>query len=239
MTGPPLPSKTAPRVLLVEDDVRLAREIARFLERKGLTVRVLHRGDGVMAAAAAAELVVLDWMLPGVDGLTLCRVLREACPVPILMLTARQGDASEVRALQEGADDYLSKPVRPEVLLARIEALLRRTSSRGEVAETDVLRVSTIELDAQRRGVQLAGVPIDLTDAEYTLLKMLMVHAGSVVSRDMLSLTLTGRPHDGRRRRVDQYVVRLQRKLGDDGRSPQLLKTVRGGGYLLAGVLER
>ena len=239
MTEPHPPSRTAPRVLLVEDDVRLAREVAHFLERRGFAVRVLHRGEGVVAAAAAADLVVLDWMLPGVDGLTLCRVLREACPVPILMLTAREGDASEVEALREGADDYLSKPVRPEVLLARIQALLRRTSIRGEVAETAVLRVGTIELDAQRRMVRQAGVPVELTDAEYTLLKMLMVHAGSVVSRDALSLTLTGRPYDGLSRRVDQYVVRVRRKLGDDGRSPQLLKTVRGGGYLLAGVLER
>lgn len=224
------------RVLLVEDDVRLAREVQRFLERRGLSVCVRHRGDGVVPAAADADLVVLDWMLPGVDGLALCQALREAGPVPILMLTAREGDAAEVQALQAGADDYLAKPVRPEVLLARIHALLRRTSGGPAAGPIGVLRVGAVELDPQRRVVRAAGAPVDLTDAEFTLLKVLMVHAGAVVSRDALSLVLTGRPHDGRSRRVDQVVVRVRRKLGDDGRAPLLIKTVRGGGYLLAGV---
>lgn len=239
MTEAHPPPETAPRVLLVEDDVRLAREVARFLERRSLAVQVLHRGEGVLAAANAADLIILDWMLSGVDGLTLCRVIRAASPVPILMLTAREGDAAEVQALQNGADDYLSKPVRPEVLLARIQALLRRASGQGTVGELGVLRVGALVLDPQRRTVQQSGAAVTLTDAEYLLLKMLMAHAGSVVSRDALSLALTGRPHDGLSRRVDQYVVRLRRKLGDDGQSPRLLKTVRGGGYLLAGVLER
>lgn len=238
MPSPSHSPGTRPRVLLVEDDVRLAREVNLFLERKGLAVQVLHRGEGVVAAAATADLVVLDWMLPGVDGLTICRVLRASSAVPILFLTAREGDAAEVQALQEGADDYLSKPVRPEVLLARIEALLRRTFGRGKPGPRDRVRVGRLQLDAQRRTVELAGVPVDLTDAEYVLLTMLMTHAGTVVSRDALSLRLTGRPYDGLSRRVDQYIVRLRRKLGDDGKSPQLLKTVRGGGYLLAGVRE-
>lgn len=221
------------QVLLVEDDIRLAREVARFLERKGLTVHVLHRGDSVMAAAMQVQIVVLDWMLPGVDGLTLCHALRESSAVPILMLTARDGDAAEIQALEAGADDYLSKPVRPEVLLARIQALLRRST--GHVEMSDVLQVGELMLDARRRSVSRAGVPVDLTDAEFTLLKMLMTHAGTVLSRDALSLAVIGRPHDGLSRRIDQYVVRLRRKLGDDARTPQLLKTVRSGGYLLAG----
>ena len=233
------PSENAPRVLLVEDDVRLAHEVVLFLERRGLAVRVLHRGDGVVAAAEAADLVILDWMLPEVDGLTLCRALRAENSVPILMLTAREGDAAEVQALQEGADDYLAKPVRPEVLLARIHALLRRSSGPIEVGVTGLLRVGALTLDVQRRAVRQQGAHVDLTDAEYLLLKVLMTHAGSVVSRDALSLVLTGRPYDGMSRSIDQYLVRLRRKLGDDGQSPRLLKTVRGRGYLLAGVVER
>ena len=114
-----------PRVLLVDDDVRLAAEVAAFLERHGLLVRTLHRGEPAVAAATETDVVVLDWMLPGVDGLSVCQALRVKTSVPILMLTARVGDESEILALQQGADDYLAKPVRPKVLLARLRVLLK------------------------------------------------------------------------------------------------------------------
>lgn len=228
-----------PRLLLVEDDVRLAREVAWFLGRNGLEVHTLHRGEPAASAAKNADIVVLDWMLPGLDGLSVCRAIRAAHTLPILMLTARDGDASEVRALEEGADDYLSKPVRPAVLLARVRALLRRASSPGELGPVGTLRVGTLEIDPRRREVLHEGVELTLTDAEYALLHLLAVQAGTVVSRDALSLALSGRPHDGLDRSVDQYISRLRRKLGDSGRAPRMLKTVRGEGYLIAGTVER
>ena len=228
-----------PRVLLIEDDVRLAREVAWFLGRNGLEVNTLHRGELAVSAANDVDIVVLDWMLPGLDGLSVCRAIRAAHPLPILMLTAREGDASEVRALEEGADDYLCKPVRPGVLLARIRALLRRASSPSDAGPAGTLRVGALELDDQRREVFHAGVELTLTDAEYALLHLLAVQAGTVVSRDALSMALSGRPHDGLDRSVDQYIARLRRKLGDSGRAPRLLKTVRGEGYLLAGTVQR
>ena len=237
-TTTPEPARP-PRVLLIEDDVRLAREVAWFLGRNGLEVRTLHRGELAASAANDADIVVLDWMLPGLDGLEVCRALRAAHHLPILMLTAREGDASEVRALEEGADDYLCKPVRPEVLLARIRALLRRAPSPGELGSTGTLRIGGLVVDPGRREVHHEGVELTLTDAEYALLHLLAVHAGGVVSRDALSMALCGRPHDGLDRSVDQYIARLRRKLGDSGRAPRLLKTVRGEGYLLAGTVQR
>lgn len=234
MITEPSPDR-APRVLLVEDDIRLAREVAHFLERKDLSVRTLHRGELAVAAAADADVVILDWMLPGIDGLTVCRAIRAATNVPILMLTAREGDASEVQALQEGADDYLAKPVRPMVLLARVHALLRRATGAVERTAGDQIRVGPLRIDTRRRDVTQAGAEVSLTDAEYALLLHLATHSGTVLSRDDLSLVLRGRPHDGLERTVDQYISRLRKKLGDSARSPRLLKTVRGQGYLLVG----
>lgn len=237
-TPTPEPARP-PRVLLIEDDVRLAREVAWFLGRNGLQVHTLHRGELAAGAANDADIVVLDWMLPGLDGLEVCRAIRAAHPLPILMLTAREGDASEVRALEEGADDYLCKPVRPAVLLARIRALLRRASSPGEPGSRETLRIGSLVVEPRRREVHHEGVELTLTDAEYALLHLLAAHAGTVVSRDVLSMALSGRPYDGLDRSVDQYIARLRRKLGDSGRAPRLLKTVRGEGYLLAGTVQR
>lgn len=226
-----------PRVLLVDDDVRLAAEVAAFLERHGLSVQTLHRGESALAGAMETDVVVLDWMLPGVDGLSICQALRAKTSVPILMLTARVGDESEILALQQGADDYLAKPVRPRVLLARLRVLLRR--GRPDAASAGVLRVGPLRLDEGRREASIHGDRLSLTDAEFLLLREFMVHAGTMLSRDALSLVLTGRPFDGTDRTIDQYVSRLRRKLGDSARSPRVLKTVRGVGYLLAAGDDR
>ena len=227
----------SPRVLLVEDDVALAHEVSTYLERRGLSVRCLYRGEGAPEAARNADLIVLDWMLPGLDGLTLCQSLRACISIPILMLTARDGDANEVRALTVGADDFLAKPVRPAVLLARIHALLRRSQSAKP--REGKLVVGPLQLNPSTREATVAGEPVATTDAEFHLLHLLMKQAGRIVSRDTLSLELCGRPFDGRDRTVDHYISRLRRKLGDDARAPALLKTVRGEGYLLVGKVRR
>lgn len=227
-----------PRILLVEDDVPLAAEVADFLTRNNFSVRILHRGEMALAAARDSDLVVLDWMLPGMDGLSVCRAIRRKSTIPILMLTAREGDALEVEALNCGADDYLAKPVRPSVLLARIQALLRRVSDNSTRDSGGLTIVGRIQVDSSRRQVTIDGNELSLTDNEFLALHMLARHAGRVVTRDDLSLALQGRPYDGLDRTVDQYIARIRRILGDDARSPKFIKTVRGEGYLMVGEVK-
>lgn len=229
-----LTTRPRPRILIVEDDVRLAREIAAYLDRQGFDTRKVHHGDDAVAAAATGvDVVLLDWMMPGVDGLTICRALRTFHRGPILMMTARTGDESEVRALEEGVDDYVTKPVRPRVLLARVRALLRRHGAPVEACEATVLRVDDLVVDTARREVVVGDDVVALTDTEYDLALLFVRNAGRVLSRDEISLVLFGRPHDGVDRRVDQYVSKLRRKMGDDAQAAERVKTVRGAGYLL------
>ncbi len=230
---------TAPRILLVEDDARLAQHVRTFLERHGFRVHVEHRGDDALTRfdPTAQDVLVLDWGLPGVDGLSLCRALRPRFSGPIVLLTARQGAASEVAALEAGADDYLAKPVRPRVLLARLLTRLRTSvqvdaPSSPTPAADPVAALPGLEVDTHRREVRVDGRLVSLTTAEFDLLRYLVAAAGRVVSRDELSLALRGVPHDGLDRTVDLRVAHVRRKLGDDPRAPRWLKTVRGAGYL-------
>jgi two-component system response regulator RstA len=216
-------------LLLVEDDAPLAELVATFLRGRGYTVAV--EADGARAIgrilADGPDLVVLDGMLPGLDGLEVCRRAREqGFTGGIVMLTARGEDIDEVLGLREGADDYLAKPVRPRVLLARIEAVLRRLGPRGRAIDLGRLRV-----DPARRTATLDGLDLDLTTAELDLLYELAKRAGEVLDRDALSLALRGAPWDGVDRSIDLRVSRLRRKLGPD--AADILKSVRGTGYLL------
>ena len=216
-------------LLLVEDDAALAELVATFLRGRGYTVAV--EADGARAIgrilADGPDLVVLDGMLPGLDGLEVCRRAREqGFTGGIVMLTARGEDIDEVLGLREGADDYLAKPVRPRVLLARIEAVLRRLGPRGRAIDLGRLRV-----DPARRTATLDGLDLDLTTAELDLLYELAKRAGEVLDRDALSLALRGAPWDGVDRSIDLRVSRLRRKLGPD--AADILKSVRGAGYLL------
>lgn len=216
-------------LLLVEDDAALAELVAGFLRGRGYNVAI--EADGARAIGRilddAPDLVVLDGMLPGLDGLEVCRRARErGFTGGIVMLTARGEDIDEVLGLREGADDYLAKPVRPRVLLARIEAVLRRLGPRGRAVDLGRLRV-----DPARRTATLDGVDLDLTTAELDLLYELAKRAGEVLDRDALSLALRGVPWDGVDRSIDLRVSRLRRKLGPD--AAEILKSVRGAGYLL------
>ncbi len=217
------------QILLVEDDPPLAELVSDFLTGHGHQVAVLGRGDKVLAQVDrdAPDAIVLDLMLPGLDGIEVCRRLREAgYPGGILMLTARGDTLSEVVGLRQGADDYLAKPVRPQVLLARLEAVLRRMQP--TVSE---LARGRLTLRLHSREAELAGEVLDLTTADFDLLVVMAQHAGEVVSRDELSQVLRGIEWDGLDRSVDLRVSRLRRKLGDWG--PVVLKSVRGSGYLM------
>ncbi len=218
-------------ILLVEDDLKLAALIKEYLEQQSFAVTVEPRGDRANAAIddQRPDLVILDIMLPGTDGLTVCRQARPRYAGPILMLTARGEDLDEVVGLEVGADDYLKKPVRPRVLLARIRTLLRRAG--GPSANDRRVEIGNLVVDATRRTATVGGAEVDLTSAEFDLLWLLAQHAGEALSRDQIYRELRGIEHDGIDRSIDLRVSRLRTKLGDT--DAVLIKSVRGVGYQL------
>lgn len=218
------------RVLLVEDDERLLALVQRFLARSGLEVHAERTGHRALEhiVVEQPDIVVLDLGLPDLDGLEVCRRARPHFAGGILMLTARSEDLDEVRGLETGADDYMAKPVRPAVLLARIRALLRRGARPQQR-----YRIGDLEVDPIRRSARVGDRPVELTDGEFDVLLVLARHAGTPIDRDALYTELRGRPFDGVERTVDNRISQLRHKLGDDARSPRRIKTVRGVGYLL------
>ena len=221
-----------PKILIVEDDQRLAELTQEYLIRNGLEVSI--EGDGQRAIRRIIDeqpdLVVLDVMLPGADGLTVCREVRGQFNKPIIMLTARTDDMNQVLGLEMGADDYVPKPVPPRVLLARIRAQWRR----GESTESTAQRISFGELIINNgaRSVTLAGELVDLTSAEYDLLWLLASNAGKALAREDIFSKLRGIEYDGQDRSIDVRISRIRPKIGDDPDSPRIIKTVRSKGYL-------
>ncbi|MAT68187.1 MAG: DNA-binding response regulator [Planctomycetaceae bacterium] len=210
--------------------------IADYLSPHGYAVRIESQGDRAVEIILATkpDLVILDVNLPGRDGFEVCRVVRPGYAGPILILTARAEEVDEVVGLEIGADDYLSKPVRPRVLLARIRAHLRKAAPDGvNLAETRLV-IGELEIDAACRMVVLEGCEINLTTAEFDLLWMLAQHAGQPLSRKVLNESLHEPPHDGLDRTIDLRVSRLRRKLLDDSASPRRIKSIRGVGYMLS-----
>ncbi len=218
------------QILIVEDEPKISGLVSEYLQSQGgFGTYVLERGDQVMdlVRSSPPDLVLLDLMLPGLDGLAVCRQLRaQGFSGAILMLTARGDTLSEVVGLREGADDYLAKPVRPQVLLARVEAVLRRL----QPAQSALIR-GRLTLRLSSRVAELDGEVLDLTTGDFDLLVVLAEKAGQVVDRDALSMALRGIEWDGLDRSVDLRVSRLRRKLGPWG--PVVLKSVRGSGYLM------
>ncbi|MGB0359817.1 MAG: winged helix-turn-helix domain-containing protein [Endozoicomonas sp.] len=225
------------RILIVEDDERLATLTCEYLENNGLQVTV--ESDGGKAVdrilSERPDLVVLDLMLPGEDGVSICRRVRSQYNGQILMLTARTDDLDEVLGLEMGADDYVAKPVRPRVLLARIRALLRRSSApmmEGDNETPKSLRFGNLVVDNAQREAWLNDESIDLTSAEFDLLWLLCSNAGRVLSREEIFAQLRGIEYDGQDRSIDVRVSRIRPKIGDDPMHPRLIKTVRSKGYL-------
>ena len=228
------------QVLLVEDDVRLAALIQEYLQNQSINVSIEHRGDHACDRILneSPDLVVLDLMLPGLDGLSVCRTVRPKYDGPILMLTARDEDIDQVVGLEIGADDYVTKPVQPRVLLARIRALLRRFPKR-EPSPGTVTAVKTehhydtFKISATAREAWLDGAVVDLTTNEFELLWLLASRPGEILSRDIILENLRGIDYDGADRSVDLRISRLRKKLGDNTSHPTRIKTIRGKGYLL------
>jgi len=223
------------KVLLVEDDTRLAQLTARYLETHGVIVTIASDGAEGQAEALRRQYdcVVLDLMLPGRDGIEVCRQLRGRSDVPILMVTARGEEADRVLGLESGADDYVTKPFSPRELLARIRANVRRVRGQaGPPAET--IQVGKLVLDPTRMTVALDGKSIEVTAYEFSILRALAQRPGKVLSREQLLDLAKGSADLSFDRSIDVHVSRLRAKLGDDSRSPKILKTVRGAGYMLA-----
>jgi two-component system response regulator RstA len=227
------------RILIVEDDERLATLTKDYLESNGLTVSI--EGDGGRAIerikTEQPDLVVLDLMLPGEDVLAVCRIVRPCYKGPILMLTARTEDLDQVLGLEMGADDYVAKPVRPRVLLARIRALLRRVKDTpeemaAEPSSENRLTFGNLVVDNAMREAWLDGKSIDLTSAEFDLLWLLSSSAGRVLTREEIFHQLRGIEYDGQDRSIDVRVSRIRPKVGDDPMNPKRIKTVRSKGYL-------
>ncbi|MBB2494864.1 response regulator [Aquipseudomonas ullengensis] len=223
------------QILIVEDDQRLAELTQEYLQGNGLKVAI--ESDGAKAAARILkeqpDLVVLDLMLPGEDGLSICRKVRGRYDGPILMLTARTDDMDEVLGLEMGADDYVCKPVRPRVLLARIRALLRRSEGAEVPVENQRrLQFGALVIDSAMREAWLREQGIELTSAEFDLLWLLASNAGRILSREEIFTALRGIEYDGQDRSIDVRISRIRPKIGDDPEHPRLIKTVRSKGYL-------
>ncbi len=227
------------KILLVEDDVRLSALIQEYLQQQAMDVSIEHRGNLACQRiiSECPDLVVLDLMLPGLDGLEVCKAVRPQYRGPILMLTARDEDIDQVVGLEIGADDYVTKPVQPRVLLARIRALLRRfpqcsnNTAYGGDDKSDV-RFGRFRISAAARDAWLGDEVLELTTNEFELLWLLATHAGEVLTRNTILDRLRGIGYDGLDRSVDIRVSRLRKKLGDDTSRPFRIKTIRGKGYL-------
>jgi DNA-binding response OmpR family regulator len=222
-----------PSILLVEDDLRLSELVSRYLENNGFRVTISNRGDGVVEQVQrdAPDIIILDLGLPGQDGFSICRQLRPLYTNPILILTARDNDIDEVLGLELGADDYVIKPVEPRVLMARINALLRRSKSHHRVEDKN-LRFGRLVINIAARSIILGGQPIALSSSEFELLVYLAAHAGEIQSRETLFQQLYKREYDGVDRMLDVRISHLRKKLGDEADSLERIKTIWGQGYL-------
>jgi two-component system OmpR family response regulator len=235
---------TTDHILIVDDELELRRLLSDYLQKSGYRVSTAADGKAMQAAldGARVDLIVLDLMLPGEDGLTLCRDLRSQSQVPVIMLTARGEQTDRIVGLEMGADDYVAKPFSPRELLARIKAVLRRTRALPENLEPEEVghfRFAGWQLDTTTRYLTAPdGVVIPLSGAEYGLLRVFLDHPNRVLSRDQLIDLGFGRDAERTDRSVDSQVSRLRLRLRDDAKEPALIKTVRAHGYVLAVAVE-
>lgn len=221
-------------ILVVEDDVSLAEWISDYLTDHGYQVTVANRGDTAVELIESdrPDLVLLDIMLPEKDGFEVCREVRQFYPSPILMMTACSEEADEILGLELGADDYINKPVKPRVLLARIKALLRRVD---DAAVNDELRLfGDLKIDSKSKTVTFRNAVIPFSANEFDVLWLLANNAGKVISRTELVSQLRGIEYNGFDRSIDIRICRIRKKLCDDPSSPRKIKTIRGKGYLFA-----
>ncbi|MEL6347673.1 MAG: response regulator transcription factor [Myxococcota bacterium] len=221
-------------LLIVEDDPELSALLRDYFNAQGFRVACLDDGRAAVDRIIAhpPELVVLDQMLPGLNGVEVAQRVRGHSTVPIIMLTAVRGDIDVVASLEAGVDDYVVKPCAPRVLLARVRALLRRAEARGAPLE-EIAQVGSLAVNRSRRQVLVDGAEVRVTSAEHDLAWILITHVGQVVTRNHLSLEIRGVPFDGIDRGIDIHVSRLRRKLDDADLQDVSIRAVRGEGYQL------
>jgi two-component system response regulator CpxR len=225
------------RILVIDDDVELCGLVSEYLAPEGFQVEAVHDGRAGLERALNGNylLVVLDVMLPGMNGFDVLRNMRDKSRIPVLLLTARGEDVDRIVGLEIGADDYLPKPFNPRELVARIRAVLRRTTagSNGD-GVPEAVKVGDVELDPATRTVRQNGKALDLTSVEFNLLEVLLREAGRVVTRERLVDSVLSRKFSPFDRSIDMHVSKLRKKLGDSDAGDDHIKTVRGVGYIFA-----
>jgi DNA-binding response OmpR family regulator len=221
------------RILIAEDDSKQAELIRLYLEREGYSVVVTHDGRSALdeTRARQPDLVVLDWMMPAMDGLDVTRVLRQESDVPIIILTARSTEDDLLLGLELGADDYITKPFSPRELAARVRTIMRR---RAPQSAEETLRIAELEVDPVRHQVRMAGEDVEVTPKEFAILEALARHPGRAFTRTQLLQQAFGFDYEGLERTVDVHVLNLRKKLEPDPSSPTFLLTVYGVGYKMA-----
>jgi two-component system response regulator CpxR len=225
------------KILIVDDDVELCDLVAEFLRPEGFDIEAVHDGQQGLARAVSGEhvLIVLDVMLPVINGLDVLRRLRAQTQVPVIILTARGDDVDRIVGLEIGADDYLPKPFNPRELLARIRAILRRSYQGSTDSGTgQKITIGEVTLDPASRTVRRAGEPVELTSVEFSLLEILMRAAGHVVTREQIASDVLGRKFMAYDRSIDMHVSKVRRKLGPQPDGDERIKTIRGVGYIYA-----
>lgn len=222
-----------PRILVIDDDRKLSRLLIDYLRSNGLEADAAHDGARGLQRASTEpwNLIVLDVMLPEIDGFELLKRLRVSSNVPVLMLTARGAESDRISGLDGGADDYVPKTASARELLARVNALLRRSTMTAPTSAPQHLAIGDLRIEAKSRAVQLAGAPLALTAVEFDLLWALVQNAGQVMRRKELLERVRDRDFEDTDRAIDVHIVSLRRKLGDDPRSPRYIRTVRSVGY--------
>jgi two-component system, OmpR family, response regulator len=233
----------SPHILIVEDDAEISRLVTRYLRSNDFHVSIAPDGRNLdrLLEDNRVDLIVLDLMLPGEDGLSLCRRLRTRSAMPVIMLTAKGDELDRIIGLEMGADDYLTKPFNPRELLARIRAVLRRSAAGAANVERHTRKLSFMgwQIDCVLRELKdPSGTRIMLTGAEFCLLQVMCERAGRVLSRDQLLDLTQARGAGSLGRSVDVLISRLRRKIERDLRDPEIIKTVRSGGYLFAPLVE-
>jgi two-component system phosphate regulon response regulator OmpR len=223
------------RVLLIDDDARLADMLGEYLRSRGYTVDVCGDGESGLSAQSRTDydVVILDVMLPGIDGMEVCRRLRARSRIPIVMLTARGDEMDRIIGLELGADDYLPKPFNPRELIARIAAILRR-SRPGAEGPDELLRFGSLTIDRSAREVRVHGQRRELTGRQFDLLLLLAERAGRVQSREQILDALKGEEWDNVDRSIDVHISRIRQLIEDDAKHPRLIQTVRGAGYVFS-----
>jgi len=221
----------AQKILVVDDEPEITRLVRAYLERAGFAVVTAAEGREALAVFRheRPNLVVLDLNLPGLDGLDVCREMRRASNVPIIMLTARLEETDRLIGLELGADDYVVKPFSPREIVARVRAVLRRAE--GAPIRPEVISASGVTLDVTRRAASVKGQMLDLTTMEFDLLALLVKHPGQVLTRLQLLDRVQGSAYEGYERTIDAHIKNLRKKLGDDPQNPRFVETVRGVGY--------